>query len=175
MMFHSAAQILRVFGTLAVLLGTPACSEKLPDLTDDELIALIGDSRLTSERRLTKKVVECVRLTGGLDREIYKDAPESFLGAVRVECRKDLDAKLKDIARNPKGAKLAHFEDPAVGERLGAIYERLQKEEAVKAEEERKAGAAAEEEERRKTKEAAEKRAAAQRAEAEEWLAKTRS
>jgi hypothetical protein len=175
MMFHSAARILRVVGTLAILLGTSACSEKLPDLTDDELIALIGDSRITSERRLTKKVVECVRLIGGLDREIYKDAPESFLGAVRVECRKDLDAKLKDASRNPKGAKLAHFEDPAVGERLGAIYERIQQEEALKAAEERKAKAAVEEEERRKAKEAADKRAAARRAEAEEWLAKTRS
>jgi len=171
MMFHSAARILRVFGALAVLLGTSACSEKLPDLTDDELIALVGDSWFSSERHLTKKVVDCVRLIGGLDRELYKDAPDIFLGAVRTECRKDLDEKLKDGSRNPKGAKLAHFEDPDVGERLGAIYERLRKEEALKAEQQRKAN----EEELRKAKEAAEKRAAAQRAEAEEWLAKTRS
>jgi hypothetical protein len=170
-MFHSAARVLGVFGALAVLLGASACSEKLPDLTDDELIALIGDSWFSSERHLTKKVVDCVRLIGGLDREIYKDAPDIFLGAARTECRKDLDEKLKDGSRNPKGAKLAHFDDPAVGERLGAIYERLRKEEALKAEQQRKAN----EEELRKAKEAAEKRAAAQRAEAEEWLAKTRS
>src|SRR3712207_7968144 len=48
------------------------------------------------EGHLTKRVVDCVRLLGGLDREIYKDAPDSFLGAVRTECRKDLDEKLKD-------------------------------------------------------------------------------
>ncbi|WP_198382719.1 hypothetical protein [Roseomonas sp. KE2513] len=48
----------------------------------------------TEEPRITRRTLDCVRLIGGLDDTIYKDAPAEMLGAFRTDCRRGLQERL---------------------------------------------------------------------------------
>lgn len=80
-----------------------------------------------------------------------------YLGKVQTECRRQLNRKLENKQRNPKGISLAYFENPKVGERLAEMFKQQQEDERRKADEERA------------------KQEAQRRAEAEASLAKVRA
>ena len=135
------------------LLTLAGCGNKVADATDDQLTALFADrmqfSRTeTEEPRITRRTLECVRLIGGLDNAIYKDAPAEMIGALRTDCRRSLQERLNDTARNPIGATLADLEAAKAGERITALHRRLEqayrtaaeaRQAAQRAEQERKA------------------------------------
>ena len=113
------------------LLTLAGCGNKVADATDDQLTALFADrmqfSRTeTEEPRITRRTLECVRLIGGLDNAIYKDAPAEMIGALRTDCRRSLQERLNDTARNPIGATLADLEAAKAGERITAVHGRLE-------------------------------------------------
>ena len=113
------------------LLSLAGCGNKVVDATDDQLAALFADrmqlSRTeTAEPRITRRTLDCVRLIGGLDDAIYKDAPAELMGALRTDCRRGLQDRLNDTARNPLGITLADLEASKAGERITAVQVKLE-------------------------------------------------
>jgi len=144
--------------SLPVLSG---CGNKVDDATDEQLTALFADrtpmSRTeTEEPRVARRTLDCVRLIGGLDDAVYKDAPSEMLGALRTDCRRGLQERLNDTARNPLGIALSDLESAKAGERVTALHGRLEQTYRAAAET-RLAAQRAEQE--RQAREASEKRA----------------
>ena len=113
------------------LLALSGCGNKVDGATDDQLTALFADrtplSRTeTAEPRITRVTLDCVRLIGGLDDAVYKDAPVEMMGALRTDCRRGLQERLNDTARNPIGIALADLESSKAGERVTALHGRLE-------------------------------------------------
>jgi len=113
---------------LPVLSG---CGNKVDGATDEQLTALFADrtpmSRTeTEEPRINRRTLDCVRLIGGLDDAVYKDAPAEMLGALRTDCRRGLQERLNDAARNPVGITLADLESSKAGERVTGLHGRLE-------------------------------------------------
>jgi hypothetical protein len=134
------------------LLTLAGCGNKVADATDDQLTALFADrtqlSRTeTAEPRIIRRTLDCVRLIGGLDDAVYKDAPAELIGALRTDCRRGLQERLNDTARNPMGITLADLESSKAGERVTALQARL--EQAWRTAEEARQAAARAEQERR--------------------------
>lgn len=134
------------------LLSLAGCGNKVVDATDDQLAALFADrmqfSRTeTAEPRIARRTLDCVRLIGGLDDAIYKDAPAEMMGALRTDCRRALQDRLNDTARNPMGITLADLEASKAGERVTAVQVKLEQVWRT-AEDARQAAARAEQEHR---------------------------
>lgn len=114
------------------LLALAGCGNKVADATDDQLTALFSDdtrmfrSQTEEPRRITRRTLECVRLIGGLDDAVYKDAPAEMIGALRTDCRRGLQERLNDTALNPMGITLADLEAAKAGERVTALHGRLE-------------------------------------------------
>lgn len=113
------------------LLALSGCGNKVDGASDDQLTALFADrtpmSRTeTEEPRITRRTLDCVRLIGGLDDAVYKDAPAELMGALRTDCRRGLQERLSDPARNPTGIALADLESSKAGERVTALHGRLE-------------------------------------------------
>ncbi|MDP4022825.1 hypothetical protein Q8W71_09345 [Methylobacterium sp. NEAU 140] len=113
------------------LLALAGCGDKVVDTGDDQLTALFADrTRMfggeAEEARITRQTLDCVRLIGGLDAAIYKDAPAEMLGALRTGCRRSLQERLNDPVRNPMGFTLADLESSKAGERVAALHARLE-------------------------------------------------
>ena len=114
------------------LLTLAGCGNKVADATDDQLTALFADDtrmfRTGTEepRRITRRTLDCVRLIGGLDDAVYKDAPAEMIGALRTDCRRSLQERLNDTARNLTGITLADLESSKAGERITALQARLE-------------------------------------------------
>lgn len=129
-----ASRFPRLTGAILVslsLLTLAGCGNKVADATDDQLAALFADRTSKSggqaeEARITRRTLDCVRLIGGLDDAIYKDAPAEMLGALRTDCRRNLQERLNDTARNPTKVTLADLESPKAGERISALHARLE-------------------------------------------------
>ncbi len=119
----------------AVLLG--ACQAKTEAATDEQILLLLGDSSSfddDGDRSIWKATVECIRLIAGVDQAIYKDAPPEMIGHWKTGCRKDLDQKLGQQARNSLGLKLEDLEDKTFAERVTALAQRIDAELKAKAE-----------------------------------------
>ena len=134
------------------LLTLAGCGNKVVDATDDQLTALFADrmqfSRAeTTEPRISRRTLDCVRLIGGLDDAIYKYAPAEMIGALRTDCRRGLQERLNETARNPMGIALADLEASKAGERVTALQARL--EQMWRTAEEARQAAARTEQERR--------------------------
>ena len=104
------------------LLALSGCGNKVDGASDEQLTALFADrtSMLrteTEEPRITRRTLDCVRLIGELDDAVYKDAPAEMMGALRTDCRRGLQERLSDAARNPMGIALADLESSKAGER----------------------------------------------------------
>ncbi|WP_140883957.1 hypothetical protein [Muricoccus nepalensis] len=113
------------------LLVLSGCGNKVDGATDDQLTALFADRTPMSrtemeEPRITRRTLDCVRLIGGLDNAVYKDAPAEMMGALRTDCRRGLQERLSDAARNPMGIALADLESSKAGERVTALHGRLE-------------------------------------------------
>lgn len=113
------------------LLTLAGCGNKVADATDDQITALFADRTSmfggqAEEARITRRTLDCVRLIGGLDDAIYKDAPAEMLGALRTDCRRNLQERLNDTARNPAKVTLADLETSKAGERISALHARLE-------------------------------------------------
>jgi hypothetical protein len=151
MSFPISARSSRALMLCAVLLT--ACQAKTEAATDEQILLLLGDPPIFEaggDRIIRKATVECVRLIAGVDEAIYKDASPEMMGHLKTRCRKELDQKLGEKARNNLEIELKDLEDKAFAERLTTLAERVnaehkakvearrQKEEAERKEKERK-------------------------------------
>lgn len=115
----------RVFTATVLALSSLAACDQVPDASDDQLMQLVGESFSfgSDDKRLTisRSRLECVRLLADLDKAIYKEMPNEFMGRVKTDCRRNLDSLLKDAAKNPLGFKLEHFENKNLAERISQL------------------------------------------------------
>jgi len=125
---------------LAVLVSaTAATVDAKAAMTDETLVGIFGDGKSS----IPQMAQDCIRLLTGLDAAIYKDMPDDAVGVLKTQCRKDLQRRLDDPARNPEGLSLADVEQESVA-RLVTEYRARKKAAASKAHEAKKAAAAEE-------------------------------
>jgi len=137
------------FSSVVFVAGLLAgCGASVPEATDEEIIALVGEARDTFSRDensplvIIKRTVECAEMLSGLNAEIIKDMPAEMLGMIKTKCRQQFDQAVKDSARNTKNFKLEHFENKDFAKRIAVAAEKseeLYKEYGVKRKEEEKA------------------------------------
>ncbi|MEM9670932.1 MAG: hypothetical protein AAF950_18690 [Pseudomonadota bacterium] len=96
-----------------------ACKKDLSDITDEQLIALLGDGGAPAQ--ITTNTRECAEILGGINGEVYQDMPEDMLGMMKTDCRKTLQGWLDDPERNGTELSLEDFEHADLAERIVAL------------------------------------------------------
>jgi len=126
------------FKTLAVLpvVGLiAACNPSTPEITDEQLIDLLGKSdRATGLRTIPTNIVECTGLISGADADLLKDAPNELVGMIKTGCREELNRALQNKERNPEAFKLSVFEDTKIANRIKTLADQKDTEIAKKRE-----------------------------------------
>jgi len=88
-----------------------ACGDDVPQVTDDEILSMIGEGNsfvaTDAPKTIPKQVDECARLLSGIDEAIYKDMPPEMLGGFKTECRKNFSEIVADKSRNTAGFVLS--------------------------------------------------------------------
>ena len=92
-----------------------------PAATDAELLQLLGDSRPPEDRGIADGAVKCLGLISGLDQEVLKGAPKEVVGQFDIACRKELNQRLEDKDRNPRGFVLSDFENKELAQRVKTL------------------------------------------------------
>lgn len=137
-------QVRKAPALVALLFSTAlaGCAESAPDVTDDQILSLFSSKSMfdsnDAPKRMAKRTEECARLLADLDKDIYKDAPDEMIAALKIECRKQISERLADKATNPMGLKLEHVEDAVFAERVTTVRNKAENDARLFAEEERK-------------------------------------
>lgn len=111
----------------ALLVGCAAlamsgCKEDVSDVSDDQLVALLGSEGAGNwPRQIVMQTRECVELLGGINNAVYKYLPGNLLGLVKDVCRDQFNRWLEDPERNTTDLKLADFEREALAARIIAV------------------------------------------------------
>lgn len=100
-------------------LALAACNTDLDEISDEQLIALLGDGG--DPAQITTKTRECAEVLGGINEAVYQDVPEDMLGIVKTECRKRFQGWLNDSERNSTELTLEDFERAELAERIVAL------------------------------------------------------
>lgn len=108
-----------VFTAACAALALAACKKDLSEISDKQLIALLGDGGEPAQ--ITTKTRECVEVLGGINEAVYQDVPEEMIGMVKTECRKRLQGWLDDPERNSTELALEDFEREDLAQRIVAL------------------------------------------------------
>lgn len=108
-----------IFISGCAVLSLAACKQDLAEISDEQLIALLGDGGEPAQ--ITTKTRECAEVLGGINEAVYQDVPEDMLGMVKTECRKRFQGWLNDSERNSTELTLEDFERAELAERIVAL------------------------------------------------------
>lgn len=133
---------IKTLATATCIALLTACQPSIPEATDEQIVEIVGSSTETFGIKVIQKdAIECLRLISGLDDQIFKDAPTTFVAGIKTKCRKELGKRLKDDTRNPMGFELEHFENQDLVTRIELIQKDQQKQIEIRREEAEKAEA----------------------------------
>lgn len=108
-----------IFISGCAALALAACKQDLAEISDEQLIALLGDGGEPAQ--ITTKTRECAEVLGGINEAVYQDVPQDMLGMVKTECRKRFQGWLNDSERNSTELTLEDFERAELAERIVAL------------------------------------------------------
>lgn len=115
----SASILLVVSSVLA------ACSNSEPNISDSEIIALLGSQPMFGSKAasptISKEITECSELISGSKDDVVKDMPADFIGQMKTGCREKISSLLKDPTKNNFGLTLSNFENKNFATRLSAL------------------------------------------------------
>ncbi len=105
-----------VFLAGCTALALAACKDALADVSDEQLIALVGDGGEPAQ--ITRRTRECAELLGGINEVVYQDLPEEMLGLVKTDCRQMFQGWLNDPERNSMELALEDFDRADLAQRI---------------------------------------------------------
>ncbi|MCB5205506.1 hypothetical protein LH464_23975 [Neorhizobium sp. T786] len=107
-----------------VLPVVTACGDGLPQATDAQILAMLGESPFDPDdgpSTIPRRTEECPRVLSGLDQAIYKDMPSDMLGMFKTDCRTNLAKIISDTSRNPLSYSIEDFENKELAARISRI------------------------------------------------------